>query len=217
MSTIERLRDRGERRAQAILVNVAHECRDARIGAGLSQRVVGRAAEMSTSQVSRAERGALPSLTVSQAVRLSAAVGLDLSVKCYPSAVRIRDAAHVALLQRLRQRLGRGLRWRTEVPLGILGDQRAWDAVIMKGPDLCPIEAEVALRDGQAALRRLHLKMDDVGATRVILLVRASRLNREALRTLNRLTNDDFPLSARAVLAALTAGELPTGSGIVVL
>ena len=67
------------------------------------------------------------------------------------------------------------LRWRTEVPLLIPGDLRAWDATIV-GPGFgVGVEAETRLRDLQAAARRTNLKQRDGELDHVILLVADTR------------------------------------------
>jgi len=65
--------------------------------------------------------------------RCAGAVGLDLVARLYPGTQPIRDAAQVALLAGFRARLHRSLRWATEVPIPIPGDQRAWDATVGSG------------------------------------------------------------------------------------
>ena len=76
-----------------------------------------------------------------------AVVGLDLSIRAFPSGDPIRDRAQLALLQRLRARLHPGLRWSTEVPLPIPGDIRAWDAAIDGETWSAKIDAETVLDD----------------------------------------------------------------------
>ena len=103
-----------------------------------------------------------------------AVVGLDLSIRTYPAGDPIRDRAQLALLERLRARLHPTLRWRTEVPLPIEGDLRAWDAEIR--PARLPlawarVEAETRIADGQALERKLALKLPATPGGHLILLV----------------------------------------------
>ena len=72
--------------------------------------------------------------------------------------------------------------WRTEVPLLIPGDLRAWDATIARTGFVIGVEAETRLRDLQAAARRTNLKQRDGELDHVILLVADTRANRLALR-----------------------------------
>ena len=149
-----------------------------------------------------------------------AVVGLDLAIRTYPAGDPIRDRAQLALLERLRVRLHPGLRWRTEVPLPIDGDLRAWDAEI-RGRDPRPwrarVEAETRISDGQALERKLALKLRDDPEGHLILLVADTRTNRRALAALAPGLLAMLPLHTRDILAKLSRGEEPTGSGIVIM
>ena len=104
---------------------IGRELRVARRSHGLSQASVAAAARLSRSKVSRVELGQDSGLSIADASALLAAVGLDLVVRAYPGGDPARDAAHTALLERLRVRLHPSLGWRTEVPLPLPGDRRA--------------------------------------------------------------------------------------------
>jgi len=151
---------------------------------------------------------------------LCAVVGLDLAIRAYPAGDPIRDRAQLALLERLRSRLSPTLRWRTEVPLPIEGDLRAWDADI-RGNSPAPwrarVEAETCIADGQALGRRLALKTRDDPDGHVILLVSDTRANRAALRPLRDGIRAILPLNTRHILTSLRDGQDPGGSGIVIL
>lgn len=178
---------------------------------------LGRAVGLSPAQVSRIERALAPNVSVLQLAGLSAAVGLDLAVRAYPAGEPIRDAAHLALLDRLRARLHRSLAWRTEVPLPIPGDRRAWDAMI-RGPGwLLGVEAETRLGDLQALERRVALKQHDGGVDRVVLLLGDSRHNRSLLREHGNALAARFPVPGRRALELLAAGVDPGGSAIILL
>jgi len=185
--------------------------------AGLSQRDVGRAVGMSHSQVSRIERGELAYVTMDQLARLAVAVGLELSVRVYPAADPIRDAAHVRLLERLRRQLHPSLSWRTEVAIPIAGDLRAWDAIVGGRNWRVAIEAETRIGDAQALQRRLARKVRDGGVEHVTLLVGDTARNREALAGSGGGLAAMFPGSARAVLEALRNGVDPGRNAIVTL
>ena len=130
MATRERPIDRGTRIGRRLLREVGGEVREVRIGTGLSQDDVGDALGMSHSKVGRIERAALEAVSLMDLARLSAVLGMDLSVRVFPAGDPLRDAAQLALLERLRRRLDPSLNWRTEVPMPIPGDRRAWDAVV---------------------------------------------------------------------------------------
>src|SRR6476659_7621445 len=130
MPTTDRPADRGRRRIRAAMRHVADDSRQARVNAGLSQRDVARAIGTSHSKVGRFERGATSSADLPFVAAFCAVVGLDLAIRTYPAGDPIRDRAQLALLERLRVRLHPTLRWRSEVPLPIEKDLRAWDAEI---------------------------------------------------------------------------------------
>jgi hypothetical protein len=144
-------------------------------------------------------------------------VGLDLPLRAFPAGEPIRDRAQLALLDRLRIRLGPGLTWRTEVPIDRHGDQRAWDAAIGGPGWTVAVDAETRLYDVQALSRRVALKRRDSRTDVVVLLIASTRHNRSALRLARADLAADFPLDGTAVLAALAASRQPPASGIVLL
>lgn len=84
-------------------------------------------------------------------------------MRLYPVGPPIRDAAHVALLSRLRGLVAPAFRWRYEVALPISGDGRAFDAVLELGPLRIGVATESRLRDIQALRGREQLKRRDAG------------------------------------------------------
>src|SRR5262245_17276992 len=120
----------GRRVARQLATTIGSEILGARLDSGISQTTAGDAAGMSHAQFGRIERGVLRELTIDQASRAAAAVGLRLVVKTYPDGDAARDAAHLAVLGRFKARLPVEATCRTEVPLPIIGDRRAWDALI---------------------------------------------------------------------------------------
>jgi transcriptional regulator with XRE-family HTH domain len=218
MGTRERPADRGRLRAVDSLRRVGREHKQARTAAGLSLRAVGAATETSHGQLSRFERGLLVRVNIDDLGAWCAVVGLDLSMRVYPSGDPIRDRGQLDLLERCRERIHPSLRWRTEVPLSIQGDLRAWDAEVSGGSPRWRIrvEAETNIADGQALERRLGLKVRD-DPCNVILLVADTRANRRVLATLAPGLRDLLPLNTRQVLSALAAGRDPGAGGIVIL
>ena len=217
MATIDRRRNRGARQATAALRRIGDECRAARLAAGLSQVAVGRSFGVSHTHISRIERGLARSASLADLSLVAAAVGLDLNVRVYPARQPLRDAAHLHLLDLLRRRVAAPLRWRTEVPIPIRGDPRAWDAAIELGGTMVGVEAETRLTDVQALTRRLALKQRDAGVRVVILIVAATRSNRTLLRMVDPGFTDAFPLRPRSILGELAAGRLPSSSGMLLL
>jgi hypothetical protein len=216
MGTRERPSDRGRRRAIDALRRLGNDHRLARTGAGLSLRDAGAASGAPHQQLLRFERGELDRISIPDLGAWCAVVGLDLALRSYPAGDPLRDRAHLALLERLRTRLHPSLRWKTEAPLPIPGDLRAWDALIRGGEWRLPVEAETVLGDLQATERKLTLKLRDSGADHVILLVADTTPNRRALGAAPGAFAN-LPLGTREMLRALSRGDDPGGSGIVIL
>ncbi len=220
MSTRERPIDRGRRLATADRRRMGEEIRHARVIIGRSLVDVGRAAGMSPAQAGRIERGVLGSVSLDQLARLGATVGLDLRVHAYPGPVSLADSAQVPLLGRLRSRIHSRLTVRSEVGLPIPGDQRAWDQLITgfdPPREPLPVEAESRFVDAQAQTRRIKLKLRDSGLSAVLVVVADTRRNRAAVAAARSVLAPDFPLPARQVLSALTAGRHPGGSALILL
>jgi hypothetical protein len=160
----------------------------------------------------------MQSATVFQLARIGAVVGLDVRVRTFPGPTPLRDAGQIALLDRLRRRLGSRLTMRTEVPLPIQGDLRAWDAVIAGfRPEADPLhtEAETRLYDAQGQFRRIALKARDAGVEVLLLVVGDTPRNRTAVRAAGPMVEEVFPVSPRAALRALAAGRHPGGSALI--
>ena len=117
----------------------------------------------------------------------------------------------------MRARIGDRWRWQLEAPLAIPGDLRAFDALLRRNETTIAVEAITRLRDAQAQLRAATAKQRDGQATRLVLLIGASKANRAALASAADVLATTFPLGTRATLAALTAGEDPGDNGIVLL
>lgn len=217
MGSRERAIDIGAARARDILARLMAEARAARLAAGLGQDDVAAALGISRSQYSRMERGLSPDISINRAARLFAVLGQELSVRAFPAGDPIRDVAHTALLERLRARCHRSFRWRTEVPLPIPGDLRAWDATAVCPTCRIGVEAETRLRDIQALDRRLALKERDGGMDRLVLLVLDSRSNREVVRAYGDLLALRFPVQGTRAMELLGAGVDPGGNVLVLL
>jgi transcriptional regulator with XRE-family HTH domain len=217
MGSRERAIDIGAARARDVLARLPAEARTARLDRGLGQLEVATALGLSVAQYSRIERGLSPDLSISTAVRLFAVLGLDLSIRAYPAGDAIRDAAHAALLERLHAECHRSIVWRTEVPLPLTGDLRAWDATAVCPAFRAGVEAETRIRDVQALDRRLALKERDGGMDRLILLVLDSRTNRSALRAHGAQLLLRCPVPGTRALELLRAGADPGGNTLILL
>jgi transcriptional regulator with XRE-family HTH domain len=189
----------------------------ARTQAGLSLRAVADAAHVDHVQLWKLERGRHSGLEIEAIAALGSVVGLDVRLRAFPGGDAIRDAGQQRLLERLRREIHPDLRWRTEVPLAVSGDLRAWDAVIGGRGWAVAVEAETVLIDLQAVERRLELKRrDDAGRIdHLVLLVADTPRNRAALASAPAAFAA-LPARTRAVLATLRAGRLPPSDGIVI-
>jgi transcriptional regulator with XRE-family HTH domain len=198
------------------MIRVGEELRIARVSAGLSSRAVGGLVGISHTQVLRIERAQAPHVDIDTLARLAVVLGHDLALAIHPAGSPVRDAAHLALLDRLRTRVADALTWRTEVPMPIPGDARSADATI-RGPRLdALVEAETRVHDIQALDRQIAGKQRDLGAVRVTLLLSDTRHHRELIRTTPWLT-ERFPIGTRRALAALAHGDDPGADCLVVL
>jgi hypothetical protein len=196
---------------QRVLTELARAQRSA----GLSDEDVGRACRMSRWMVARIVDGRRRA-SILELAAIGAAVGLDIRLHAYPAGDAIRDAGQQRLLERFRTRLDPGLLVRTEVPLPIEGDRRAWDALIRGVDWRRPVEAETVLDDLQALERRLALKVRDGRVDGVILVIADTRRNRLALASAPG-SFVAFDRNARRVLSALANGLDPGGSSMVLV
>ena len=236
MATLERPIDRGTRLGRAGLTRVGRELREARQDRGLSLAVVAKATGLSASQVSRIERGLVPTVPLLTLARLCAVVGLDLVPQVYPGGRPVRDAPQIALLAEFRVDLHPSIGWATEVPVPIRGDQRSWDGVVTGRivRDRAPgatrnlvvaathqwrygVEAETLPRDAQALNRRIQLKIRDSGFDGAFLLLPDTRRVREFLRAAQPELAPNFPVDGRRAMDLLRAGVDPGGNAIICL
>jgi transcriptional regulator with XRE-family HTH domain len=215
MTAIERAPAQSDQRAQRALLDLGRELHVARVNRGLSQRVVAGPARLTQAQVSMIERGLRASVPMAKLARLATAVGLELSIKLYPAGQPIRDRAHVALFERLRRATGPGWTWRSEVPLPIPGDRRAWDRVMVGGGVTIGLEGEMHPIDLQELGRRLALKKRDGAVDRLILVLADTAWCRRIVR-LNEVAGA-FPISGAVALRALAAGRDPQGDAIILI
>ena len=217
MAATERRIDRARRETEQALAHVGRDIRQARLEHDLSQETTARAAGVSPSAVSRLERGVAKQVPLDVVARVAIVVGLVLSIRTFPKAAAIRDAAHLALLARLRAILPAIARWQTEVPLPNPGDLRAWDALIRLAGVLIGVEAETRVRDAQSLQRRLALKRRDGRVDHLILLLADTRNNRAFVRAAPDGLLADFPVPGPVALERLAAGRDPGGDSIILL
>jgi transcriptional regulator with XRE-family HTH domain len=217
MSNRERNADRATMVGRRLQAELGLDLREARLARGLRGSDVARVANSSKSHVSRLELGLLEDVSLVDLARHAAAVGLKLHARFYPTGGGLRDAAQLDLLRRLRARIGDRWNWQLEAPLNIPGDLRAFDALLTRPGVTVAVEAITRLRDAQAQLRAAALKQRDGQVARLVILLRATQHNREALASAADVLATAFPLGTRATLAALTAGKDLGDNGIVLL
>ena len=226
MSARRRQVDLGLARGRRLVVDLCRELDGARRTLGLSYEELGRAVGLSGDQVGRICRGESRGIGLIRLATLLATVGLELSARAFPAGPPIRDAAHVALLARLRARLSPALGWHLEVPVvafagpmapGVRRDMRAWDAVIDGNGWSVGVEAETRLGDLQALSRRIALKRRDGNVDVVVLLVNETAHNRRLLALEGVDIASQFDGTPRNTLRCLGAATRPRADALVVL
>ena len=217
MSIRETHADAGARDARELLEAARRDLRAARVAAGLSQKSVAHGAGLSNSVYGRVERGELALNPVEYLSRAARAVGLELSVRLYPGGAPVRDAGQLRLEADYRAVLGASLTLRSEVPLPIEGDPRAWDAMIRGTAWRVGVEAETRPRDAQALIRRISLKARDDGAELVLLVLADTRNDRAFARAAADVLGARFPVDGPRTLDRLSLGLRPEGDAIVLL
>lgn len=205
------------RLADWVHLQVCREIRLARIVAGMTQRQVGITIRRSASWVSRLEAGKVKGVSVVELARVAAAVGLKLYVSTFPAIRRPLDGPQIALLGAFNRRLHRSWHRRMEVLIQRPGDHRAVDEVIHNGECTIAVEAYTRLADGERQVRAARTKQRDIGADRLILLVKASGANRRMLHEMGPMIRDEFPIGTRASMKALAAGRDPGGDCLVLI
>jgi transcriptional regulator with XRE-family HTH domain len=181
---------------------------------------VATAAGISRSTYTRIEGGIYAPLSIVVASRIAAVLGLDLSVRVYPGAEALRDAAQVARLALVLDQVGAPLAYRTELALppseASPFEQRAWDAELTGDGERTTMEMEIRLSDAQALERRMNLKRRDDPADHFVLLVADTHHNRRVLRDFPDLFPELVRLSFNAFVKSLASGRHPPSSLVLV-
>ena len=194
------------------------DLRASRVSLGLSQQAIAHAAGVSRDLVGRLEREELERLPFGDLAAIASTLGLDVRIGAWPAGDPLRDHVQLRLLEAFRGRLHASLTWRTEVPLPISGDRRAWDAIVGTPDGLIGIEGLSRIGAADATIRRANLKLaDDPRISRAVLVVNDTARNRSSLRAALATVRADYPLQTREVMAALSAGRAPRLNGVVVL
>ena len=203
--------------ANRLLQRIGRELRLARIAAGSTQQQVAARIGSGKSHISRVEHGQASDLRLSALARHASVVGLRLSVQLYPGTRHVLDAPQLALLERLRARLGTAWSWEIEVPMPAERDLRAVDARLTRNDCTLAVEAITRLADVQAQVRAAQLKRRDIGATRLELLVGGTHANRRALAAAEPVLATAFRTGTWRLLRVLAAGADPGGDVLLVM
>ena len=218
MATRERPGDRGRRQLLRDRAEVLRDLRQRRLAIGLSQAALAAATGVSRSLIGRIERDELDSPDFGDVGAIAAALGLRIRIGIYPEGQPVADGVQLRLLNRFSGRLAPTLRWRSEVPLPIAGDLRAWDAVVSSTDDWTGIEGISRLGAVDLTIRRVQQKQrDDPRVRSVVLVILDTTRNREAIATAGTVLRDAFPLDTAAVMRDLAHGRIPRLNGIVLL
>jgi len=213
-----RIVDEGSLRGARLLEQLRREVREAHLTAGVAQAQVARSLGRSRQWVSHFERGRVSQVGIRQAARLAAMVGLNLTLNLYPSGARLRDAGQLRPLNRFLAEVRAAWRIDLEVPVtDDRRDQRAFDAVLRRPGQIVAVEAYSRLVDFQAQARVARLKLAASGIERFVIVLNATRANRQALIQAGPVLRDAFPLGSRPTLHALRRGQNLAGDGVVLI
>lgn len=211
----------GHRRARRLRHRIASEVRRAREDAGLSQRAVARAAELSNSTVAALERGRYDPTTEVLA-RVGAALGMDLSVRLYPgSGPLIRDRHQAAMIEALLALIHP--RWRPTLEVWVTRPvSGVIDLVLDAGDPTQPLvatEAQSELRRLEQQVRWAHAKSEALALARErptssLLLLRNTRQTRAVVAEHARTLRAAYPSRAIDGYATLTTARSWPGATI---
>jgi len=181
MPAVLRLLDEARRRSDQLRRQLGDELRQARVRAGLSQSLVGRAVGCSASTISRVERGLTRGASIEQLMRHASVVGLVLRANMLPIGAPIRDAGQLKVLNRLQSHVGPSFTWTIEMLVGP-NDLRAFDAGAVRPGCRIGFDVWSRVRDVQAQARASQRKQLDARADRLILVFGDTWTNRRAVR-----------------------------------
>ena len=117
-------------------------------------------------------------------------------------------------MARLKALLPTHFRMASEVPIPVVGDQRAVDAVLVEPALSVGFELESRLLDAQAVVRRVMLKKRDARLACMVLVLPDTPANRAAVAVAQPTLGATFLLNHRNVLSALREGATPSADGI---
>lgn len=194
---------------------IGDELRAARIVLGITQREVGEAIGVSSSEISRRELGHSPRRTGEKLALHAAAVGLKLWIRLFPVGGGVRDAAQARYIAAFVARVGRWWSVTLEAVIPQTGDLRAVDILMVSGPIRLAVEVITRLSDLQAQVRAAQTKARDISASRLILVIADTHANARILREAHATLAPSFDLDARHVLRELEAGRDPGRDAVI--
>ena len=144
-------------------------------------------------------------------------LGLQLGAGLHLYGEPIRDKGHQALIVRFRALLSAAFKVMAEAPLPLRGDPRSWDLLLRLVGQVIGVEAETRIRDIQRLVRHVHQRERDGGVDEIVLVLAATRTNRELLGELLTALGPRYGTPPRALLRALRAGQPLPGSGVILV
>ncbi len=204
--------DLGRDRALELRRRFGSEVRIMRVGAGLTQRELGRRGGVTQSLVSQVERGRIEASLETMAC-LAAAAGGELAVRIYPAeGVRLRDSGQMEVATLIAKEAHPRWKRAYEVPVAPPPDRRAGDMVLDQPSEVALVEIERGLADFQAQYRSAQLKRAALAEqlnrpVRLLLAVTDTDAARRAVAPYPGLLASAFPVPSRRTWAALRAGE----------
>jgi transcriptional regulator with XRE-family HTH domain len=195
------------------------ELRTKRIGAGISQAALAKAAGLDRSQLSRLEADLVGDVTIVRMSEIASLLGMELSVGLHPIGDPIRDKGQHALSKRFDGLLTEEWQVTNETLLPMTGDHRAWDKLLrLRGDDYrVGVDLETRIRDVQALTRRTRMRERDGGVDAILIVLSDTSTNRRLDDELRISLGREYETPSRQILAALRTGRRLPGSGVVLL
>lgn len=209
---------RGRKRGRETVRRLVDELIETRRIASTSQLALALELGRSQSDISRLERLVeIDRVSFVEVSEVASLLGLEFSAGLHPSGEPISDKGHQALINRFRALLSPAFRVMAEVPLPAPGDRRAWDLLLRLPGQLIGVEAETRIRDMQRLVRHVHQRERDGGVEQIVVLLAATRTNRELVDDLRIALGPNYSTSPRKVLGSLRGGQTLPGSGVVLV
>lgn len=200
-------------RTQWLAQKLGREVRAARRSQGLSQREVAAVARTSQPTISRLEHGSVET-TIATLAAAGAAIGLDLSVRLFPSdRSPLRDRGQVRMIETILGKASPAWHPTAEVSVAAdAGDRRAVDLVLASALEVLAIEAQREFADVQSETRQ-HLAKRDVlqrherRPVRYVLALPDTHRMHQLVRDHATLMRTLFPVSSRRAWQAIRSGK----------